>query len=144
MYLPLSPTFFSSVLLSSFLRLSWRVPLTLAVVALLLYVRSMWVVSESCLVVRGVGVQLTTHFASGRRSTRFVDAGAVQGAVINEGVTAWRIITYVALVLRGPLRPGQASGRPGRLELPFSCFLPSDPDVIKDMYYKLNEVFLQK
>jgi hypothetical protein len=127
------------VLIPSLLHLSWQVPLSVFVILLALYVRSLWIIAESCLVVQGVGVHFTTHFASGRSSSRFIDINSIKQAVINEGVGAWRIITYVALVRR-VLGNDLTAERQLNLELPFRYFLPSDPRVHRDLYHRLNEL----
>jgi len=57
------------------------------------------VTKEALLVVSSVGVQLTTTFASGRCVSKFYDSSSVSGVVINEAVTMYRVIHYMALLL---------------------------------------------
>jgi len=42
---------------------------------------------ESLLVVSTVGIQLTTTFASGRKTTKFYDMSDVKAVIINEAIT---------------------------------------------------------
>ncbi|XP_043226450.1 phosphatidylinositol N-acetylglucosaminyltransferase subunit H-like [Amphibalanus amphitrite] len=57
---------------------------------------------ETLLVESSLGVQLTTVFASGRRSSLFLARGRLRDVVIAEALTMHRVVTYLALVRRHP------------------------------------------
>ena len=44
-------------------------------------------ITESFLVIKTVGMQITTIFASGRKSAKFIAWERIQGVVINEAIT---------------------------------------------------------
>ncbi|XP_037083128.1 phosphatidylinositol N-acetylglucosaminyltransferase subunit H-like [Pollicipes pollicipes] len=59
---------------------------------------------ETLLVESSLGVQLTTTFASGRRSSLFIRRGRLSDVVIAEALTMHRVVAYLAIVLRHPPR----------------------------------------
>lgn len=67
--------------------------------------RAAWLLSavrqETVVVFDGLGVELRSLQFSGRSSTRFLDRAAVEDVFVHEGVTACRVIFYLALAVRG-------------------------------------------
>nr|CAH0102510.1 unnamed protein product [Daphnia galeata] len=56
--------------------------------------------TESLLVVKTVGLQITTIFASGRKSAKFISWERIQGVVINETITMHQVLFYLAILLK--------------------------------------------
>ena len=50
--------------------------------------------------IRNAGVELTTHYWSGAKETKFVDISHLRSIVLNEGFTRCSVIFYLALVLQ--------------------------------------------
>ena len=59
------------------------------------------IVEESLLVNRDLGVQIETIRLDGKRSYQFLDKHAISAFVFNEGITACRVVYYLAVVVRG-------------------------------------------
>ena len=57
------------------------------------------VAEESLLVTRDVGVQIERVCFSGRQSSRFIDSEDIRSIFINEGITGWEIVYYLAFEL---------------------------------------------
>ena len=57
--------------------------------------------TESVLAVRGLGVQLTTKYASGAVRHKFIDHSLLRDIIINEGFTMFRVIFYLAFQVKG-------------------------------------------
>lgn len=53
-----------------------------------------------------LGVQLTTVYASGRTTRRFFDLAALDTVILHEGISLYRIVDYLAIVLREKQRAG--------------------------------------
>lgn len=58
-------------------------------------------VQESVSAVRGLGVQLTTVYDDGSRSSTFIDASSIRGIIVNEGMQTCDVRYYLALVVSG-------------------------------------------
>jgi len=57
--------------------------------------------SESLLIVKNVGIEITTVFASGRKATKFIAWERISGTVINEVITMQQVLFYLAILLHG-------------------------------------------
>ncbi|XP_059353554.1 phosphatidylinositol N-acetylglucosaminyltransferase subunit H-like [Daphnia carinata] len=55
---------------------------------------------ESLLIMKAVGLQITTIFASGRKSAKFIAWERIQGVVINEAITMHQVLFYLAILLK--------------------------------------------
>eukprot|EP00904_Undaria_pinnatifida_P009414 jgi/Undpi1/5602/HiC_scaffold_2.g00878.m1 len=56
---------------------------------------------ESLLVVRELGVQVTTKYVDGREKSTFLDKAMIKAILINEGITMHRVVFYLAFVVTG-------------------------------------------
>ncbi|CAM9887504.1 unnamed protein product, partial [Hapterophycus canaliculatus] len=56
---------------------------------------------ESLLVVRELGVQVTTKYVDGREKSTFLDKAKIKAILINEGITMHRVVFYLAFVVAG-------------------------------------------
>ncbi|CAB1119135.1 unnamed protein product [Ectocarpus sp. CCAP 1310/34] len=56
---------------------------------------------ESLLVVRELGVQVTTTYVDGREKSTFLDKAKIKAILINEGITMHRVVFYLAFVVAG-------------------------------------------
>ncbi|CAM9274697.1 unnamed protein product [Laminaria digitata] len=56
---------------------------------------------ESLLVVRELGVQVTTKYVDGREKSTFLDKAKIKAILINEGITMHRVVFYLAFVVTG-------------------------------------------
>ncbi|CBJ31445.1 glycosyltransferase [Ectocarpus siliculosus] len=56
---------------------------------------------EFLLVVRELGVQVTTKYVDGREKTTFLDKAKIKAILINEGITMHRVVFYLAFVVAG-------------------------------------------
>ena len=57
-----------------------------------------------------LGVQLTTTFVSGRTSRRFFDLALIDTVILHEGISLYRIVDYLAVVLKDKRRADAGSG----------------------------------
>jgi hypothetical protein len=55
---------------------------------------------ESLIVIEGVGIQTKTTFLSGRSQTRFIDDHKINEVIINEGISGFQVIFYLAVMLQ--------------------------------------------
>ena len=60
--------------------------------------------AESVLCVSALGVQLTTTYVSGRITRRFFDQSAIDTVILHEGISLYRIVDYLAIVLKDKKR----------------------------------------
>jgi len=59
------------------------------------------VIEESLIVIRDLGVQLETKYASGKRTHRFIDKRTIKSIIINEGIKSYNFIFYMAFIVEG-------------------------------------------
>eukprot|EP00474_Spongospora_subterranea_P010319 CRZ10777.1 hypothetical protein [Spongospora subterranea] len=59
------------------------------------------VCEETLLVVQELGVQITRKSFSGKESHVFIDKDKISSIVINEGITMFRVIYYMAFIVNG-------------------------------------------
>ena len=81
---------------------------------------------ESLTAIEGVGLQLSTRSASGRETTRFIEATTISAIFIAEAVHFDRCYFYLACLLHG--EEGD-DGLAPRMVVPFSHILPPLPDL---------------
>jgi len=55
---------------------------------------------ESITIFRELGVQLETRYFWGRRRFRFIEKEFIRSLLLNEGITAWHVVFYLAFVVR--------------------------------------------
>lgn len=60
-----------------------------------------FVVQESMLVIRNLGIQLKSVTSSGSSSYQFIDASSVKSIIINEGIQSCDVRYYLAIVVAG-------------------------------------------
>lgn len=81
------------------------VPWTGLLLAVLAALRLLWratsVAEEAVLMVRDLGVQLTTTYHNGRTRCEFVDLSTIQSVILNEGITMQRVVVYLAFLVHG-------------------------------------------
>jgi len=58
------------------------------------------VTEESITIFRELGVQLETRYFWGRRRFRFIEKEFIRSLLLNEGITAWHVVFYLAFVVR--------------------------------------------
>jgi hypothetical protein len=56
---------------------------------------------ESLLVVQELGVQLNTAYFNGRQRSKFLDLHTIGAVVLNEGISFFEVIFYMAFVIEG-------------------------------------------
>ena len=56
---------------------------------------------ESITLIDGLGVQLQRETFGGRTTTRFLEAERVASLVLNEGVSVWNVVFYLAVAVKG-------------------------------------------
>eukprot|EP01101_Sappina_pedata_P003992 TRINITY_DN1633_c0_g1_i2.p3 TRINITY_DN1633_c0_g1~~TRINITY_DN1633_c0_g1_i2.p3 ORF type:complete len:128 (+),score=34.68 TRINITY_DN1633_c0_g1_i2:160-543(+) len=56
---------------------------------------------ESLLVIPDIGVQVITKYYGGKSIHRFVDKTQIKSIVINEGIHSFRVIFYMAFIVKG-------------------------------------------
>lgn len=83
------------------LRLASLAWLPLALGGLAFVLRRGLVQEETLLVVRGLGVQLSSRSWSGAESSRLIDSARVRAVILNEGFTMCQVIVYLAIVAEG-------------------------------------------
>ncbi|XP_042892351.1 phosphatidylinositol N-acetylglucosaminyltransferase subunit H-like [Penaeus japonicus] len=79
---------------------AWLLTAVITQLATLLYRIHRKVVSETLLVVAGLGIQTTTTFYTGRQHTRFIPWGDIIDVIIAETITMQRVLFYMALLVR--------------------------------------------
>ncbi len=57
--------------------------------------------AESLLVVRGLGLQISSKLYSGKEKKVFIEKKKIESIIINEGVQAWSILYYMAILVKG-------------------------------------------
>ncbi|XP_071537176.1 uncharacterized protein [Panulirus ornatus] len=82
------------------LHLGWLFTAVLMQLATLIYRVRGKIVSETLLVVAGLGVQMTATFYSGRQYTRFIPWGNIIDIIIAETISMQRVLFYMALLVR--------------------------------------------
>jgi hypothetical protein len=50
---------------------------------------------------KGLGVQLTTRYRSGRKSIVLLEADQIDSVIINEAIAMHRVIFYLAFIVKG-------------------------------------------
>lgn len=57
--------------------------------------------SESMVVIRDLGIQLQAKYYSGKESHLFIDKRKIKSIIINEGLTYYDFIFYMAFIVEG-------------------------------------------
>lgn len=57
------------------------------------------VIEERILAVRDLGLSISTHFASGKVTRRFIDANSIQSIIMNEGFKNCGVYFYLACIV---------------------------------------------
>ncbi|XP_045597796.1 phosphatidylinositol N-acetylglucosaminyltransferase subunit H [Procambarus clarkii] len=83
------------------LHLAWLISAVIVQLATLAYRVRGKVVSETLLVVAGIGVQTTATFYTGKQHTRFIPWGNIIDVIIAETISLQRVLFYMALLVRG-------------------------------------------
>jgi len=78
----------------------WFLLLSLLLFIVRVVVRRGAVKEESLLVIRQLGVQLTTKFYSGKEDSQFIDNSKIDAVILNEGITCGDIIFYMAFIVK--------------------------------------------
>ena len=68
--------------------------------------------AESVLCIAALGVQLTTVYVSGRTTRRFFDLTAIDSVILHEGISLYRIVDYLAIVLKEKKRASTGGSDP--------------------------------
>ncbi|KAL6068126.1 hypothetical protein QOT17_008372 [Balamuthia mandrillaris] len=95
----------------------WLFVVTLLLALAKTYFRITSVSEERLLVMRDLGVQLTTKLYSGAQSRQFIEKELLESVFINEGLVTYQILYYLALKLKGHNRLVLP------FQVPFCCFL---------------------
>jgi len=77
------------------------IPLALTVASKLQTVKQ-----ESVLCIGALGVQLSTVYVFGRTTRRFFDLAAIDTVILHEGISFYRVVDYLAIVLKDKKRAG--------------------------------------
>ena len=56
-------------------------------------------IAETLLAVRDLGVQINTHYANGKVSSRFISRAKIADVIINEAITMQKVVVYLAIVV---------------------------------------------
>ncbi|XP_076128225.1 phosphatidylinositol N-acetylglucosaminyltransferase subunit H-like [Alosa pseudoharengus] len=64
---------------------------------------------ETLLIIRSLGVQVSSSFASGRECTSFIEMSKIKDIVINEAVHMHRVIYYLCILVKDPSDPEMVS-----------------------------------
>ncbi|KAL6059814.1 hypothetical protein QOT17_013967 [Balamuthia mandrillaris] len=87
------------------------------------YHRITSVSEERLLVMRDLGVQLTTKLYSGAQSRQFIEKELLESVFINEGLVTYQILYYLALKLKGHNQLVLPFQVPSAASLLFVCFM---------------------
>eukprot|EP01103_Thecamoeba_quadrilineata_P021552 TRINITY_DN993_c0_g1_i6.p1 TRINITY_DN993_c0_g1~~TRINITY_DN993_c0_g1_i6.p1 ORF type:complete len:104 (-),score=12.19 TRINITY_DN993_c0_g1_i6:191-502(-) len=88
---------------------------------------------ESLLVIPDMGVQVTTVHFSGKRNDLFIDKTKIQSIIINEGIQCFRVIFYMAFIVKGH----------DKMIIAFENLCPRLDDLLK-VYHGTRTVILQE
>lgn len=69
----------------------------LLIYLILLY---LYISLEIILISKGLGVQLTKIYISGRKSHMFIELSKIKSIIINEAISCTDIVTYLAIILK--------------------------------------------
>ena len=97
------------------------------------------VVSESILVMRRVGVWLTTRRALARPSSRFVDAGRIRSIVVHEAVTGSDVFHYMCF---RPFPRRAGSNPPRKVILAYPNLRPALP-ILREAYARVHDTLFE-
>ncbi|TNN32227.1 Phosphatidylinositol N-acetylglucosaminyltransferase subunit H [Liparis tanakae] len=64
---------------------------------------------ESLMVIRSLGIQLSSSYASGRETTTFIEMSKIKDIVINEAIYMQQIIYFLCVLLKDPSEPNAVS-----------------------------------
>ncbi|XP_068433549.1 phosphatidylinositol N-acetylglucosaminyltransferase subunit H isoform X2 [Clinocottus analis] len=64
---------------------------------------------ESLIVIRSLGIQLSSSYASGRETTTFIEMSKIKDIVINEAIYMQQIIYHLCVLLKDPSDPDAVS-----------------------------------
>uniref|UniRef100_A0A0P4WBV5 Phosphatidylinositol N-acetylglucosaminyltransferase subunit H conserved domain-containing protein n=1 Tax=Scylla olivacea TaxID=85551 RepID=A0A0P4WBV5_SCYOL len=82
------------------LHVGWLCTAVLMQLATLMYRIHGKIVSETLLVVAGLGIQTTATFYMGKQHTRFIPWGSVVDIIIAETISMQRVLFYMALLVK--------------------------------------------
>ncbi|XP_076129246.1 phosphatidylinositol N-acetylglucosaminyltransferase subunit H-like [Alosa pseudoharengus] len=93
---------------------------------------------ETLLIIRSLGVQVSSSFASGRECTSFIEMSKIKDIVINEAVHIHRVIYYLCILVKDPSDPEMVSSV-------VPLFFSSKPrlNCLVQVYKACQEVLLQ-
>ncbi|XP_063078962.1 phosphatidylinositol N-acetylglucosaminyltransferase subunit H [Engraulis encrasicolus] len=74
-------------------------------VGMMVHIHFVKVDHESLLIIRSLGIQLSSSFASGRECTSFIEMSQIKDIVINEAVHMHRVVYYLCILLKDPSDP---------------------------------------
>ncbi|KAG0710319.1 Phosphatidylinositol N-acetylglucosaminyltransferase subunit H [Chionoecetes opilio] len=94
------------------LHMGWLCTAVLMQLATFMYRIHGKIVSESLLVVAGLGIQTTATFYMGKQHTRFIPWGSVVNIIIAETISMQRVLFYMILLVK------EESAEPGRELIP--------------------------
>ena len=97
------------------------------------------VVSESILVMRRVGVRLTTRRALARPSSRFVDAGRIRSIVVHEAATGSDVFHYMCF---RPFPRRAGSNPPRKVILAYPNLRPALP-ILREAYARVHDTLFE-
>jgi len=96
---------------------------------LLIHVKLNTIVEESLLVVRDLGVQIKTTYPFNRTYSRFIDKSKIGQIIINEGITAFEVNFYLAVLISGE----------DHMEVVYKSLIPK-LQILKFIYKESNEI----
>jgi hypothetical protein len=85
------------------------------------------------LVMQDLGVQLTSKFVTGRETHTFIDKSKINAVIINEGITMFSVIYYMAFTVQDK----------DRMVLAFRQLIPRLP-LLLDVYHDTRRVLFGK
>ncbi|ORX88285.1 hypothetical protein BCR32DRAFT_263718 [Anaeromyces robustus] len=93
------------------------------------YIKSNTIIEESLLVVRDLGVQIKTTYLFNRTTSRFIDKSKIGQIIINEGITAFEVNFYLAVLISGA----------DHMEVVYKKLIPK-LKILKFIYKESNEI----
>ncbi|KAG4103354.1 hypothetical protein H8356DRAFT_1644587 [Neocallimastix lanati (nom. inval.)] len=103
--------------------------LVIMFILLFIYVKCNTIIEESLLVVRDLGVQIKTTYPFRRTYSRFIDKSKIGQIIINEGITAFQVKFYLAVLISGE----------DHMEVVYKSLIPK-LKILKFIYKESNEI----
>ncbi|XP_056283567.1 phosphatidylinositol N-acetylglucosaminyltransferase subunit H [Pseudoliparis swirei] len=81
----------------------------ITLVGMMFHIHFVKVDHESLMVIRSLGIQLSSSYASGRETTTFIEMSKIKDIVINEAIYMQQIIYFLCVLLKDPSEPNGVS-----------------------------------